>query len=129
MRTLLGDNVICVDVDNTLVSWEQIAEHLPKPHPDCGMVEIEFDGRSGMYHTFPFNVESVQTHYKKGHIVVVWSGSGHEWAEAVVRALKMEDSVDIIMAKPKWLLDDMKPTDFMPVPYWGAGDPGKAKLK
>lgn len=127
MRVITTDNVICVDIDNTLISWERAGESMP--HPECKPIEIEFDGRSGVYWVFPFNVESLITHHMKGHAIVVWSGSGHEWAEAVVKALKLEDYVTYVMAKPRWLLDDSHPHEFLPTPYWGAGDPGKTKLK
>lgn len=141
MRVLLDDNVICVDVDDTLVSWSPIPEgteddmyvspQLGNQNPliQLGQVDIEFDGVTKKHWVFQDNVDSLKTHHHKGHTVVVWSGSGHEWAAAVAKALKLEDYVDLVMCKPRWLLDDMKPGEFLPTPYWGAGDPGKAKLK
>lgn len=127
MRTLLSDNVLCVDVDDTLISWEEANED--SPHESCVPIEIVFNDISAIYWVFRDNVQSIKTHHHKGHHIVVWSGSGHEWAETVVRALNLIDYVDIVMAKPRWLLDDLKPSEFLPIPYWGKGDPGKAKLK
>lgn len=130
MRTLEGDNNICVDVDDTLVSWAEADEKTgPQPHPDCKLIEIEHEGRSASYWVYPFNVQSLKTHHQKGHNVIVWSGSGYEWARTVVKALGLSDYVDLVMSKPRWLLDDMLPERFMPTPYWGGGDPGKNKLK
>lgn len=128
MRVLFGDNNVCVDVDDTLVTWSECDDSDP-PHPECVAVEVEHDGRTACYWSFPFNIQSLKTHHQKGHNIIVWSGSGREWAESVVRALKLEDFVDLVMCKPRWLLDDMKPGEFMPTPYWGSGDPGKAKLR
>lgn len=125
---ILESNLIVgVDVDDTLVSWEFANEE--RPHPDCEKVEIVFQGKTSKYWIFPANIRSLITHKLKGHNIVVWSGSGFEWAQKVVETLGLESFVDIIMSKPRWLLDDMKPEDFMPRSYWGAGDPGKAKLK
>ena len=138
MRVLQCDNVLCVDVDDTLVSWEPVPiDPYDLSGPRCDRadqstvreVEIELEGETQKYWAFEANIKSLKTHYHKGHSVVVWSGSGHAWAEAVVRALGLENYVELVMAKPRWLLDDMKPADFLPTPYWGSGDPGKTKLK
>lgn len=130
LDVLKSDHVVCVDVDDTLVSWSPSPHHnMNPPHEDCGQIDIEFNGLERSYWTFPFNIESIKSHRHKGHRIVVWSGSGYAWAEAVVRALDLVQYVDVVMSKPRWLLDDMKPADFMPTPYWGAGDPGKCKLK
>lgn len=128
MRSLLGDNVICIDVDDTLVSWARL-EDLPEETHVLQTVEVELEDEKAIYQVFPENVASLKTHHQKGHTIVVWSGSGVDWARAVVKALKLEDHVDLVMCKPRWLLDDMAPAEFMPTSYWGAGDPGKVKLK
>jgi hypothetical protein len=128
VQILKSDLVVCVDVDDTLVSWSQL-EHIPECINIRGVIEIDFNDVKATYQVYSDNVESLMTHHHKGHYIVVWSGSGCEWALAVVEALKLEAYVDVVMAKPRWLLDDMKPEEFMPRPYWGAGDPGKAKIK
>lgn len=128
MRTLFGDNVLCVDVDDTLITWSPVGD-LKEPVEQSDLVEIVIEDQVQMYKKFEDNIASLKTHHHKGHTVVVWSGSGFEWATTVVRALGLTDYVDLVMAKPRWLLDDMKPSEFMPTPYWGAGDPGKTKLK
>jgi predicted phosphatase len=127
MFTLESDLVVGVDVDDTLVSWSTKDSDKP-PHPECVPIGIVFDGKIEQYWVFLPNLKSLKTHKHKGHAIVVWSGSGFAWAKKVVEVLALEDYVDLIMAKPKWLLDDMRPEDYMPRPYWGAGDPGKAKI-
>lgn len=137
MEILSSDLVVGVDVDDTLVSWQPLDEseaeltyalHLA-PHNECKIVHVQFNGKIRSYWSYPSNIESLKTHKHKGHKIIVWSGSGWEWAAAVVAALQLEKYVDLVTSKPKWLLDDMRPEEFMPRPYWGAGDPGKAKLK
>jgi len=43
----------------------------------------------------------------RGHAIVVWSGGGADWAEAVVKALKLEEFVDVVTAKPTYYIDDI----------------------
>lgn len=98
MRYLKG-NVWTFDVDDTLVLWG-----MPQ-HPDA--IEL----KNGDY------VESLVPHKKhielikqakfRGHAVVVWSQGGEDWALAVVKALKLEEYVDVVMAKPMWYVDDL----------------------
>ena len=45
--------------------------------------------------------------------VVVWSAGGWQWAEAVVKALGLEEYVDAVMEKPTMYVDDLPCKDFM----------------
>ena len=58
MQVLDSDLVVCVDVDDTLVSWQPI-EGTQKPHPSCYDLNIEFDGVTRSYWVFPDNIQSL----------------------------------------------------------------------
>jgi hydroxymethylpyrimidine pyrophosphatase-like HAD family hydrolase len=59
------------------------------------------------------NANLVREWKARGRTIIVWSAGGHAWAKAVVEALKLTDSVDLIMEKPICYLDDLTANEFM----------------
>lgn len=51
---------------------------------------------------------------KQGNIIVVWSGGGADWAEAVINSLNLQNYVDCILSKPFLYFDDLDSTEWMP---------------
>ena len=92
--------VFATDVDDTLFFWK-IPEGYTGP-----LVETNIDGfkEKGIANLPAIN------HLKKmkarGYSVVVWSLGGSAWGEAVVKALGLENYVDLIMPKIDFHLDD-----------------------
>ena len=84
------------DVDDTLVMWDYDAEALEF---------VEINRMCMPVHRI--HVEIMKKHKARGHTIVVWSQGGSEWAEMAVKALGLEDTVDIIMPKPYWAYDDL----------------------
>lgn len=64
------------------------------------------------------HIEELKKHKMRGHTVIVWSAGGWEWAEAVVRALKLEKYVDLVLEKPTWYYDDLPAQEFMGKRYY-----------
>jgi hypothetical protein len=64
------------------------------------------------------HIEQLKTFKSRGHIVVVWSAGGADWASAAVKALKLEQYVDLCISKPTWVMDDLPVTEFMPASTW-----------
>lgn len=98
--------VYATDVDDTLIMWR-----IPQGY-DGLLVETKLNGFSD----FGIPNEPAIRHLKKmkarGYSVIVWSLGGSEWGEAVVKALLLEDYVDVIMPKIDFHLDDSPdPTD------------------
>lgn len=50
---------------------------------------------------------------KNKNTIVVWSAGGWQWAQAVVKALGIEEYVDAVMEKPTMYVDDLPCKDFM----------------
>lgn len=128
MIVISGNNIVFCDVDDTLVKWAPTQEELETRGIDItcpkSMVlnddnEVVDSGSwTQMLVPHRVHIEQLKRHKLRGHTVVVWSAGGFDWAEAVVRALKLEDIVDLVISKPTWIYDDIQPSEFMPKPYW-----------
>lgn len=108
------------DCDQTLVLFG--------PIPDTGTtyktVQISYDGLPPeTVHVNEDNVKALKQFAVRGYTIIVWSQGGHRWAEAVVKALNLEEYVDLILEKPKWYFDDLPAKAFMGEPVW-KGDKG-----
>ena len=107
MKVIREDIITCFDVDDTLISYGGSS---------IGIVQGVF-----IQHVDPIveNIEALKKHKKWGQHIVVWSRSGHKWAEAVVIALKLEKYVDQVMCKPLFYYDDIPVEKWMGSPRWG----------
>lgn len=95
------------DVDDTLVMWDL---------PDTMKNNLWIDGTYFKVHK-P-HIEVLKKHAARGHTIIVWSQGGWEWAEKVVKALELEEYVDLVIEKPKWIYDDLPASKFMPESYY-----------
>lgn len=120
MKVIRSSRIVMFDVDDTLVIWDWRALN-----PDgIGLIKI------GTEHVLPHtrHIELMRQFKARGHTVVVWSQGGHEWAESVVKALGLEDQVDLVMDKPNWYVDDLHVSAWMRAPvYLHPYDPHKDK--
>lgn len=98
------------DVDDTLVLWRQ------NPSEDIMNQVIIIQDRHFRIAVTPHlkHIEALKWHKSHNHVVVVWSQGGSDWAESVVKALKLEEYVDVILTKPTSYYDDLDVTMWMP---------------
>jgi len=106
MYVLPEGRVAYFDVDDTLVEW--------KEYGDGPKVTITMDGIESVKAVLEQHVEEIQLQKKSGANIIVWSAGGSRWAEAVVKALEIEDYVDAVLTKPDRIYDDKDPSDWMP---------------
>jgi hypothetical protein len=115
------------DVDDTLVMWNASAEELESRGVDftCPGSFTFIDGE--MRESPPWSarllphrkhIEQLKKHKMRGHTNIVWSAGGYDWAAAVVKALGLEDYVDLVISKPTWFYDDLTPEEFMGKRYY-----------
>lgn len=121
MVILDSDKTAWFDVDDTLVKWNTVETE--------NLVEITCDGFTRKYEIIWGNVKALKAHRTRGHKIVVWSAGGYKWAEAVVKALKLEKYVDLVSCKPSWIYDDLDSSAWMPKPKFGEDDPGHQEYK
>jgi predicted phosphatase len=111
MIVLENDNVVCFDVDDTLVIW-----NVPQSMMDQ---TITFDNFGVDVQLLPHHkhITLMKQFKARGHKVIIWSQGGYQWAREIVKKLDIEQYVDIIICKPKWLVDDVPPSGWTSVSY------------
>lgn len=94
MQKIDNGRVCFYDVDETLIRWDSHGE------PEV----IYIDG----YPLLPNQeiINSLQRNKIRGFTIIVWSQSGCDWAEKVVRKLNLDNIVDFVMSKPERYYDD-----------------------
>jgi hypothetical protein len=99
MKILKTDSILYVDIDDTLIM------HRAKPNDNT--IELTY-GTTVKY------VELNQDHIDlvkycktaRNYHIIVHSANGWQWAEYVIKKLKLENFVDQVQTKPKEYLDD-----------------------
>ena len=108
MQTFKERKTVYFDVDDTLLEWDTCR----KNDPDA--VKIENNGHVFYKKAIQPNIKNLKSHFLAGHLVVVWSAGGAAWAETVVKALKLQKYVNIILTKPDYYYDDKDATEWFP---------------
>lgn len=100
MKTVQNEAVAACDVD-----WTLIEECLPDNKDAIKML----DPRTNEHVYFvPYkeHIQLLKQMKGRGRYIIVWSAAGYTWAEAIVKALGIEDVVDQVMTKPMVMVDD-----------------------
>lgn len=109
MQILHSDNVLYVDVDETLILWGN------KEHEEDREIIVDDPYLPGKKNTFVAhqrNIDLVIRNKNQGKHIIVWSAGGYRHAEEVVKALEMEQYVDLILSKPTSYVDDLSMSDW-----------------
>lgn len=104
MKVLPDKATVYFDVDDTLVMWGKKSA-LPVVINALGFTE-KLKPHLG-------HIKRLKRHHNRGHVVVVWSQAGTEWAEAVVNALGLSEFVDLVVTKPAAYYDDIDCEHYM----------------
>lgn len=109
LKILEAEDIVCYDVDNTLVT-------LKPPDSIYGVsIKSPYDGRIRKYKVHENHVHLLRAHSSRGMHIRVHSANGYRWASTVVKALGLGDFVDSIETKPRTLVDDLPVTEIFPV--------------
>ena len=101
------ENVVCFDVDQTLIIWGKGPE-------DCDTwMQCDSTGvmEGGVAHKE--HVEALKKHKKDGHFVIVWSAGGGQYARNACIGLGITEHVDLCLDKPMQYYDDIDCSKFM----------------
>jgi phosphoserine phosphatase len=108
MVTFKERKTVYFDVDDTLLEWKSCRKNAKNA------VRIENNGHVFYKRAIVPNVEGLKAHSLAGHLVVIWSAGGSSWAETVVRALKLQKYVNVILTKPDYYYDDKEVSHWFP---------------
>lgn len=107
MKTIRNENILVCDVDETLYIstsdkslktrpvWDEVTNSWLKIQPHEPHVRLLLDQKA------------------RGRFLIVWSKNGYAWAEAVVNALGLSSTVDMIMTKPMAYVDDSPVSEWL----------------
>jgi hypothetical protein len=106
VHSIKNEMVCTFDVDETLV--------LERPKPGCNVEILNPYTDVNEYRlVHEKHVKLLKHMYGRGRFIIVWSGNGAEWAEAVVDALDIRKHVHLVMTKPICFVDDMPAEQWM----------------
>lgn len=95
MRNILNENIVCIDVDDTLLMWKGVT-----------------------WKANYANINALIREKKRGKYIIVWSKAGGKAARIAVRALGIQVFVDLTMAKPGRIIDDKDPGTWLHRSYY-----------
>lgn len=111
MNVLENENIVCIDVDDTLVIW-----NVP-PGREGETVLFNNFGYAEWLLPHQAHIRLLKQFKVRGQHVIVWSQGGYQWAREVVKCLGLENYVDAVMSKPKWIIDDLPASAWMKRSY------------
>src|ERR1700677_2822537 len=94
MKIINKESTVFFDVDDTLVMWKE----QKGPTAKITIVEPHY-GDEVLLTPHSGHIKILKDRKARGSFIVVWSAGGYAWAEAVVKALNLEEYVYLVMKK------------------------------
>lgn len=101
MKTIVSEQIIMWDVDQTLVVWGPIKKGDKIVHITC-----PYSGKQETLRIHLGHVKILKDRHARGATNIVWSAGGYQWATAVVKALSLQPYVHLTLSKPIMYVDD-----------------------
>jgi phosphoglycolate phosphatase-like HAD superfamily hydrolase len=108
VKIIQSEQLICVDVDDTLIIHRKA-----KKSDTIVCFTDPYDKAQRYVTVHKPHVKILKDRKRRGATIVVWSQSGYKWAEAVVKALQLQDYVDYVASKPVAIIDDKPASDWL----------------
>jgi hypothetical protein len=102
MQVIKNERVIAFDIDNTLVMPMVTASIVRQT------VEIldPYTGQTVLRLPHYPHIKLLRNYLARGAFIIVWSKNGNQWAEAVLKALRITHQNVVVMTKPIAYVDD-----------------------
>lgn len=101
MKIIKSEQIICVDIDDTLVLWNK------KIKIKSILVKDPYMNKFIKVKPHYAHIQLLKEKKLRGYTIIVWSQGGYKWAETIVKVLKLESYVDLILSKPLAIIDDL----------------------
>lgn len=111
MKVHKKEHVSPFDIDSTLV-------HDHKGESNYIRVEDPLGGGHIKVVPNANNIRLLKEEHARGSHIIVWSRGGYQWAENVIKALKLEEYVSDIYTKPFVYFDDKDVSEWMNQRVW-----------
>ncbi len=106
-KRIVNQKLIYVDCDDTLIMWDFSS------HTALERVWVECYDQESEVHVNQKNKNLVEKFHKLGYGIIVWSATGSDWAEAVAKAIGIDQLVTAYLTKPRFYLDDLDSSVWM----------------
>jgi hypothetical protein len=104
MRVLNTEQLLCCDVDGTLLMW---GTEWCNDREKRAFFTDPYNGNVATVNINTANLKIVRDRLARGATIMVWSQSGWQWAKACVEALGLEDEEKVVVTtKPLAYIDD-----------------------
>lgn len=101
MQLIENENVVGVDIDNTLLMWDDAT--VPGPNK----IEFEYGGNTVYLTPHNYHIAIVKSWHERGYHVILWSANGYRHAKQAADALGLAFTERFqIMTKLSKHLDD-----------------------
>lgn len=107
-----SEQVICVDIDDTVVVWGNIRDVDPLTHR-IAQINDPYTGKQVVLRVHEPHLKIVESRLARGATLIVWSASGYQWAKAVLEALGLDNKNIHVFSKPIAYVDDKKANEWM----------------
>ncbi len=106
MKIIENEQIICCDVDETLISWDTYAT-------EQMIVHDPYTNSKKYLRPHNAHIYLLKSRLERGATVILWSAGGYKWAEAVAKALSLTHERIIYMSKPIAYIDDKPANSWM----------------
>lgn len=120
MVTIKKENVVWIDVDDTLVMWpdnpfQPQFKDSSAPVKAIDPTYMPFDNYGETVYLKPHdkNIQLLKSYKERGYLVIVHSANGYQWANEVVSKLLLRQYIDFVMTKAMKYVDDLPAHEWM----------------
>lgn len=110
MLVVKNDRTVSVDVDDTLLLY---SDNFDKPHDGAIKVVDPNDGQVLYLTPHQRHIDLIKKWKGRGYFIEIWSAAGNAWAEAAVKALNLQDYVDLVTTKREKFVDDLSASNVL----------------